>query len=109
MSFIDVMAASHLPQGAQFTVQVGEYRVLLCHSVSGIHAVEDVCSHVGMPLCGGKLEGDVIRCPSHGATFDVRTGKPTRARTLKPVRRFDVKVEGGRILINGEPHSADES
>ncbi len=103
MSFIDVMALAHLPMGGQHAMTIGGRRLLLCHTDSGVYAIENKCPHVGMPLCGGKLEGDVIRCPSHNATFDVRDGKPTRARTLGPVPTFPVRIEAGRIQVDIEP------
>src|SRR5690554_4568251 len=100
MSFVDVMALAYLPKGGQHAVTIEGRRVLLCHSESGVHAIENKCPHVGMPLCGGTLDGDVIRCPSHSATFDVRNGKPTRARNLSPVVTFAVQIEHGRIQVD---------
>lgn len=104
MSFVDVLPEAHLPQGQQRTVTLQGQRILLCHSASGVFAIEDKCPHIGMPLCGGVLEGDVIRCPSHNATFDLRDGKPTRARRLSSVRCYAVQVKGGQIAV--DPDSA---
>ena len=40
-----------------------------------IYAMDDVCSHRGGPLEKGALDGYNIKCPWHGAIYDVRNGK----------------------------------
>ena len=37
------------------------------------YAMEDNCPHAGSPLSKGELVGTVIKCPSHGWDYDVRT------------------------------------
>ena len=44
-----------------------------------IYAVANNCSHLGLPLQGKILSGEVngacIVCPAHGTNFDLKTGK----------------------------------
>src|SRR3989454_3445630 len=40
-----------------------------------LHDALPICGHRQAPLSKGTLEGHVIECPLHFATFDVRTGK----------------------------------
>jgi 3-phenylpropionate/trans-cinnamate dioxygenase ferredoxin subunit len=57
-------------------------------------------------LADGKLEGNTVACPKHGASFDVLTGKSTigpkvfgfRGKT-SDVKAFEVKVEGTDIFV----------
>ena len=51
------------------------HRVALCNVDGAFHAIEDVCTHDAGPLDQGELIGNQIRCPRHGAKFDVTTGK----------------------------------
>ena len=44
-----------------------------------------------------EVEGDEITCPHHGARFDFRTGKAKSSCPNLP--RFEVKVEGRRVLV----------
>jgi len=44
--------------------------------VSGkLYAIDGICSHRGGELWHGHLNGAVVKCPRHGAEYDVRTGE----------------------------------
>lgn len=94
----DVMAEDEIPVGGQKVKRVGEYQILFCRTQSGVHAIENLCSHAAQPLAGGRVNDDIIRCPSHGARFDLKTGVPVVGR-LDPVKTFPVQVENNRILV----------
>ncbi len=38
------------------------------------YCTDNECAHLGGPLCKGKLEGFIVKCPWHGSEFDVRDG-----------------------------------
>jgi 3-phenylpropionate/trans-cinnamate dioxygenase ferredoxin component len=40
-------------------------------------ATDDTCTHQDAALSDGWLEGCLMECPSHAATFGLRTGVPT--------------------------------
>lgn len=94
----DVMAEDELPVGGQKVKRVGEYQILFCRTESGVHAIENLCPHAAQPLAGGRVDGDIIRCPSHGARFNLLTGNPIVGR-LDPVKTFPVQVENARIMV----------
>lgn len=98
--FTDVIALQELPLGGQRCLQVSGFSLLLCHTDSGVYVLENRCPHVAMPLEGGFIEGDVIRCPAHGATFNIVTGVPTRARRLGSVKVFENEIRHNRIWVN---------
>ncbi|OPY34659.1 MAG: Sulredoxin [Methanomassiliicoccales archaeon PtaU1.Bin124] len=72
--------------------------VLLVRRGGELFALSNRCPHLGCPLSQGKLEGDVIRCPCHDWTFDVRTGELTMSREVK-VATFPTKVESGKAYV----------
>jgi nitrite reductase/ring-hydroxylating ferredoxin subunit len=41
----------------------------------GFLAVSNRCPHLGLPLAGGKVEGEKITCPFHNSQFNLRTGE----------------------------------
>ena len=77
--------------------------VALCNVEGEFHAFEDVCTHAFAYLSEGGMEGDRIKCPLHGALFDVRTGQPKSLPAVKPVPKHEVKVEDGNVYVAMNP------
>ena len=83
--------------------QVEGRPVALCNLDGEFHAFEDVCTHQFAYLSEGELVGDRIRCPLHGATFDVRSGEAKSSPAVKPVAKHEIKVEDGNIYVALNP------
>lgn len=49
-------------------------KVLLIKQNGVINAIGTKCSHYGAPLSSGALGNGRIRCPWHGACFNIKTG-----------------------------------
>ncbi|CAG9467726.1 unnamed protein product [Pedinophyceae sp. YPF-701] len=53
-------------------------KILLQEYKGKIYAIANNCSHLGLPLQGKILKGEVndgcIVCPAHGTNFDLKTG-----------------------------------
>ncbi len=56
-------------------VSVGGKNVFIVMIDGNVYAMDALCSHRGGPLENGALDGYNIKCPWHGAIYDVRTGK----------------------------------
>ncbi len=67
------------------------------------HAFEDICTHQFAHLTEGGMEGDRIKCPLHGATFDVKSGEAKSLPAVKPVPKHEVKVEGDNVYVALNP------
>jgi nitrite reductase/ring-hydroxylating ferredoxin subunit len=63
-------------------------------------AVHDICTHAHAQMSTGFVEGHLIICPLHGASFDLRTGKCIDPPADQDIRCYAVKVEGGDVLID---------
>ncbi len=64
------------------------------------YAVEDICSHDGGPLAEGELVATYeIACPRHGATFDMRSGKPLTMPAIEPIEAFPVVARDGALWL----------
>src|SRR6185437_12599862 len=97
--FVKVARRSELPPGAKMVAEV-DGRAIAVFNVGGtFYAIDDVCTHDGGPLAEGELEGAEIRCPRHGARFDVRTGKALCFPDFEPVATHDVEVRGDDVLV----------
>ncbi|MET9323362.1 bifunctional 3-phenylpropionate/cinnamic acid dioxygenase ferredoxin subunit [Streptomyces sp. NPDC003038] len=64
-----------------------------------LYAIDDTCSHQDASLSEGWLEGPLVECPLHAASFDLRTGQPTCLPARRPVRTHEVVVEDGIIHV----------
>ncbi len=73
------------------------FQVLVFNVAGTLHAVENNCPHAGGSLAGGKLEEQLLRCPSHGLKFDVVSGKG--GGDLK-LRTFPVRTEGALAIVD---------
>lgn len=90
------------PIGKQRCVQFQSSSVLVCRTETDIFAIENRCPHAEFPLLGGAIKDGVIRCPTHGAKFNLRTGAPLTNRRLAPVKVFTVEVQDDWVIL-GEP------
>ena len=97
--FHKIARAGDLAPGEVNVIEVEGHRVVLCNVSYEFHAIEDLCTHDAGPLGQGELTGSQIRCPRHGAKFDVITGKALTLPAIKPVPKHDVKVEGEDIYV----------
>jgi nitrite reductase/ring-hydroxylating ferredoxin subunit len=63
-------------------------------------AVSNTCRHLFASLGKGKLEDGQLRCPSHKALYDVKTGKMTRGPQgrFKPLAGTIKATAGARAL-----------
>ena len=98
-TFRDVAALTDLPPGQSLEVEVEGHVLALFHVDGTIHAVDGECTHAGGPLCEGDLEGGVITCPWHAATFDVTSGKALSRPATLDLHRYPVRVQGQRIEV----------
>jgi 3-phenylpropionate/trans-cinnamate dioxygenase ferredoxin subunit len=81
------------------TVEVDGQFVVVFRVDGQFYCLDDVCTHDGGPLGEGSLEGIAIRCPRHGAKFDIRTGKALTMPATVDTRCHDVKVENGMVWV----------
>jgi len=63
------------------------------------YATSDKCTHGNASLSDGWQEKDVIECPFHGGSFNIKTGKAVNFPCIEPVRTYDVKLKGDALLI----------
>ncbi len=105
---IPVGSASDVPANSGKAFQAGDFSVLVCNTREGWFAVENVCSHQLQALEGGKIRGCFIFCPLHGQRFDLRSGAPIGQLTDKPLRLFDVSVEGEKLYVSPSPRAVQD-
>ena len=96
---IPLMPLTALAEGDMTACRVGADEVLVANVHGQCFAVGNRCPHAGEALARGTLDGFELRCPRHGATFDIRTGAATNGAGLPNLARYNVVLEGGRINL----------
>ena len=79
---------------------IGELGVVVCRVAGVLHALEDNCSHADTPLSEGRLRGNVLVCPLHGAQFDVRDGSHQGPPAWEGVACHRIDEAGGSTRIS---------
>ncbi len=101
--FHEVAGADEVAPGKVKQYQVEGRPVALCNVDGEIYALEDICTHAFAHLSEGGLQGDQIKCPLHGAKFDVKSGKALSLPAVKAVPTHEVKVEDGVVYVALNP------
>ena len=45
------------------------------------------------------MEEKEIECPKHGSAFSLETGEPMTLPATQPVPVYEVRVDGGEVLV----------
>jgi 3-phenylpropionate/trans-cinnamate dioxygenase ferredoxin subunit len=101
MEWIDVGPAD-LTEGELRGLEIGERLVLLARSGERITAMDDSCNHAGCLLSGGWVDKRkrAVVCPCHEYAFELGSGRNVTIPVLcDDQRAFEVRVEGGRVMI----------
>jgi nitrite reductase (NADH) small subunit len=96
--FVGVGRADGFTPGGHF-VKVEGRHVALFRLADGFHALDNLCLHQAGPLCAGPIDAaDVVTCPWHGWSYEVRSGRLTQDPRLG-VTRHDVQVVDGEVQV----------
>jgi nitrite reductase/ring-hydroxylating ferredoxin subunit len=74
-AFVRVAGASEIQEGKMKKVTLDGNEIIIINVTGKYYALSSVCTHFGGDLSEGVLEGKVVTCPNHKASFDVSTGK----------------------------------
>ncbi|XP_060554576.1 apoptosis-inducing factor 3-like isoform X1 [Ruditapes philippinarum] len=98
-----VCDADELKSGEMKEVDVGGAgTALLVRDGADYYAIGPKCSHYGAPLSKGVLCNGRVRCPWHGACFNVKTGDIEEFPGLDSVPSFKVEVSDGKVKIHAD-------
>ena len=100
-NWVDVGASDELAKKPVQELRVGAKRIALTFRDGQFGAISGVCNHTGGPLGNGTLDGDYVVCPWHYYKFHWQTGAGEPGYEADRVPSHDVKVENGRVLVNG--------
>ena len=105
MAFVVALPEAELWIGEIRGVDLDGRRVLLVRLEDGVHAYEDRCAHLGVPLSRGTLSGCVLTCSAHHFQYDARTGDGINPRSVRLVP-LPSRVAAGDILVDVSSNKA---
>jgi nitrite reductase/ring-hydroxylating ferredoxin subunit len=103
---VDDLAGEGEPQLRVLGAGATAVPLLVVRRGDRVDVVSARCSHLAGPLHEGDVDPDIgcVTCPWHGSTFSLADGSVRHGPATAPVHAFDVKVEGGRLMVR-LPHA----
>lgn len=98
-SFTRVAQLSEVPPGRSLSVEVAGRSIALFNVGGTLHAIDGECTHAGAPLDEGEVEGGVLTCPWHAATFDLSNGKALTRPASIDLHCYRARVAGDGIEV----------
>ncbi len=100
MALVKLAAANDLKPNHMKAVNAEGKPILLVNLEDTYYAIGNRCTHMACMLSNGRLNGNIVECPCHGSSFDVKTGKVVRGPALTPEPTYEVKIENGHVMVN---------
>ena len=94
-----VCSVSDVKPGSAKCVKFAGKDLALFNVGGKFYAIDNKCTHVGGPLCQGKISANDVVCPWHGSKFDVTTGAVKGPPAIKPVKAYKVTIKGQDVLV----------
>ena len=102
MAELRVCAVDDVAPNSAIRVDKDGYRLAVVRiGEDGWYVIGDRCSHAEASLAGGEVWPDEreIECPKHGSAFSLDTGEPLTLPATEPQPVYQVRVEGGDVLV----------
>ncbi len=97
--FVPVIKTNELPEDTIKQVTALGKNILLIKREGQVYALGSRCPHMGCELTRGKLNENILVCPCHGWSFDVRNGEYQANKHIK-LQTFELKIENGEVYVN---------
>ncbi len=98
-NIFEVASVDAVPNNSVKAFIVNSTKIAVFNLGGKFYAIADTCSHEEASLAEGEIIGTQIECPRHGARFDIATGRNVTLPAVVPVKKYEVKVEGGKIFV----------
>lgn len=100
MAYMALEKLQNLQDGYRKPLRVAGQELLLLHEQGKTCLIKNACPHLGAPLTQATLADNVLRCPMHGITFDISTGRAVNSPNCQGALQFlPLIYEGNSIGI----------
>ena len=91
-----------MKDGEMREINIGRSKVLLVREQGKYSAVGHKCTHYGAQLVKGSLKNGIVRCPYHGACFNVTTGDIEDYPGLDCIPKHEVFHDNDKVMIRAK-------
>lgn len=96
--FVSVGATTDFVAGRGKMVTVNGRHVAVFRIGDEFFALDNMCLHRGGPLCDGPIENNVVTCPWHGWSYEIKTGTMVQDPRVG-VSKHEVRIDGDRLSV----------
>ena len=100
MSRLKVASLSQIKEGEMIAVDTSAGSIAVTRIGNEICAFQNVCTHDDNPLDDGKIEGEEVICPRHGARFNIRTGAVCRMPATSDIEVYPAHLSGEDVFLD---------
>ena len=100
--WVDVAPLAELGPGQRKVIWADGMAIAVFNLDGALYAIADVCTHDGGELASGRLDGDQLICPRHGARFCIRDGRALTAPAYEDIETFPVRVHEDIVQVEVE-------
>lgn len=97
--WVALAKAGDIPPGQCRAFDVDDRMIALVNLDGEFYAIDNICTHAYAELSEGRIVGDEIQCPLHGARFSIRTGAVTAPPAFEPLNTYSVRVNGDDLEV----------
>lgn len=91
---------SDVPPGTARKIVVGRQALAAFNLGGEFYVTDDTCTHGFASLSEGIIDGDIVECPWHGGTFDIRSGAAVDHPCTVPLNTYRTVVRDGAVWID---------
>jgi nitrite reductase/ring-hydroxylating ferredoxin subunit len=99
MPYVELAKLHQLHDGYRRLVRVAGRDWLLLHEQGKSYLINNACPHQGAPLTKATIEDGNLRCPQHGITFDLASGRATTTNCPQQLQFLPLVYEGNSLGI----------
>ncbi|OYE06564.1 NifU family protein [Nostoc sp. 'Peltigera membranacea cyanobiont' 232] len=97
-TWMKVATLDEVPEFSVVAVQLAGNSLILHRQGATVKCYRNSCTHLGSPLEKGKVENDIITCPSHGFQYKLETGECLTAPDIS-LQSYQVKIKGDKVFV----------
>lgn len=101
-----VCATAEVPAGGKKYFNIKGKEIVIVNVDGKFYAIHNWCTHEQGDLSAGTLKGNVLKCPEHGAEFDVTNGKVLLGpddgdpASIEHATGYETSVRGDEVYVN---------